>query len=72
MESTINAIFTVLGIFIAGSAIAPIYRAIKIEALLKVHYGLPSLESYTRRLTGGEVAVTKAKDAHKKSANKCL
>lgn len=52
MESTVNAIFTVLGIVLAGAAIGPTYRAIKTETLLKVSGGLPSLESFSRKLTG--------------------
>ncbi len=53
MQSTINALFTVLGIVLAGAAIGPVYRAVKTEAVTRIHHGLPPLEAYTRKLTGG-------------------
>ena len=52
MESTINAIFVILGFILAGSAFGPIYRAVKTETVIRVHRGLPPLEGYTRKLTG--------------------
>lgn len=51
MESTINAIFVILGFVLAGSAIGPIYRAVKTETVLRVHQGLEPLSGFTRRLT---------------------
>jgi len=52
MESTINAIFTVLGFVLAGSAIAPVYKAVKRETVIRVHHGLPPIEGFTQKLTG--------------------
>ena len=63
MESTINAVFTVLGIVLAGSAMRPIYGAVKNATLLKVHQGIPSLENFTRKLTRG----SRAKSSSRKS-----
>jgi hypothetical protein len=51
MESTISAILTILGILVAGATINPLYQAIKKETVVRVHQGLPSLESYTHKLT---------------------
>jgi hypothetical protein len=52
MESTINAIFTVLGFVLAGSAIAPVYKAVKRETVIRVHHGLPPIEGFSQKLTG--------------------
>ena len=52
MESTINAIFVILGFVLAGEAIVPLYQAVKTATVVRVHRGLPPLERYTRKLTG--------------------
>jgi cytochrome c biogenesis factor len=68
MESTINAIFTVLGFVLVGSAMGPIYRAVKTETVLKVHQGLHShLEGFTRKLTDvdSEKKPSRIKVAHR-------
>ncbi len=39
-------------LLIAGCALESLYKIVKTETVAKVHQGLPSLEGYTRRLTG--------------------
>lgn len=52
MKSAIDAVVGFLMIITVGSGMTSLYRAIKNESLFKVHKGLPSLESYTQKLTG--------------------
>lgn len=52
MKSAIDAIVGVLMLVVIGISFGSLYRAVKTEAVTKVHQGLPSLERYTQKLTG--------------------
>ena len=43
MESTVNAVFVILGFVLAGSAFGPIYNAVRTETIIRVHRGLEPL-----------------------------
>ena len=51
MKSVIDIIFAVTLLVGGGYASQRLLKAVRQEALMKVHRGLPSLETFTRKLT---------------------
>lgn len=55
MKAIIDAVVGIAMLLTIGSGTVSAYRWVRTQALQKAHQGLPRLEPFTRKLTGGKL-----------------